>query len=145
MAPFLALTLQRPRDHHEGGMEITLLWAAFSLGAWPWPEGVGLGTQGRKGKRRGPLERRLVWVGEPLHHWPRWGDGSVSQRTMWGARDRGLVTPSQLLWPLRSRDRHCQGLGWFWLAMHTPGGPAHSRGTLVSAAGAMRPAPGRKA
>lgn len=51
LAPFLALTLQRPRDHHEGGMETTLLWAAFSLGAWPWPEVGGLGTQGRKGKR----------------------------------------------------------------------------------------------
>lgn len=71
MAPFLALTLQRPRDHHEGGMETTLLWAAFSLGAWPWSEGVS-GDTGKEGKETGgPLERRLVWVGEPLHHWPR--------------------------------------------------------------------------
>lgn len=54
MAPFLALTLQRPRDHHEGGMETTLLWAAFSLGAWPWPEG-GSGDTGKEGKETGPL------------------------------------------------------------------------------------------
>lgn len=84
-------------------------------------------------------------MGEPLHHWPRWGGGSVSQRKMWGARDRGLVTSSQLPWPWRSRDRHCLGPGWFAFATHTSGGPARSRGTLVSAEGAMRPAPGRKA
>lgn len=33
MAPFLALTLQRPRDHHkEGGVGTTLLWLERGAG-----------------------------------------------------------------------------------------------------------------
>lgn len=55
-------------------------------------------------------------MGEPLHHWPRWGGGSVSQRKMWGARDRGLVT-----------SLHCPGPGeaetdtaWAQAGLHLP-------------------------
>lgn len=105
-------------------------------GAWGWgPREVETG---------GPLERRLVWVGEPLHHWPRWDGGSVSQKKMWGARDRGLVTSSQLPWPPRSRDT-----AWAQAGLHLPHIPQVALhtvgGTLVSAEGTMRPAPGRKA
>lgn len=105
-------------------MGTTLLWAAFPLGPGPgWR--VGLGTQGRKVNRDwGPPGKEVSLGKVPLHHWPRWSYGSVSEEDV----DRGLVTSSQLLWPLSSRDRHCPGLGWLLLAMHTPGGPAHSRG-----------------
>lgn len=124
MAPFSAPTLQRPRDHHEqrrGGNH----WEESSPG-----EG-GAGATGKEGMKRlgTPLESRLAWVGEPLHRWPRQGDGSVSHRNMggrWG--EGGLFTSLQLLWPPRSRDSHCPRPGWFPLSAHTPGGPAHSRG-----------------
>lgn len=67
-------------------------------------------------------------MGEPLHHWPREGDGGVSQRKMWGAGDRGLMTSSKLLWPRSSQEAGTHtALAWFPMAMHTPGGPAHSR------------------
>lgn len=91
-----------------------------------------------------PLERRLAWVGEPLHHWPGWGDGTVTEGDVvcWG--EGGLFTSLQLLWPPRSRDRHYPGPGWFRLAT-TPCAALHTvGGALVSVAGATVPAPGRK-
>lgn len=67
----------------------------------------------------------------------RIGGARVSQRKMWGAGERGLFTSSKLLWPQRSRETSRSPLTP-QVALHTVWG------TLVSAAGAMVPAPGRR-
>lgn len=100
-----------------------LPWGLALARGWGWGHREGRGTEAGD-----PLESRLAWVGETLHHWPRQGDGSVSIGRCGALGRGGLFTSLQQLWPPRSRDRHCPGLGWFPLSTHTPGGPAYSRG-----------------
>lgn len=140
MAPFLALTQQRPRDHCE-----QVVGGTQPGGLLPWGWRVALGIQRRKGLGGwGSPGEEASLHGELLspRHWPSWGDGAATEEEVgcWGGG--GLSTSLQLLWPLGNRDRYCPGPGWFQLAAHTLAALHSVGGTLVSVAGATMPAPG---
>lgn len=57
LAPFSALTLQRPRDHHEQPRGGNATGKAPAPGAWPWPEG----EAGDTGKEEGMGRLGTTW------------------------------------------------------------------------------------
>lgn len=128
MAPFSALPLQRPRDHHEQ------LRGGNSTGKAPplrpgLGQRVGLGTQGREGQGGwGPLrEQASLGGGAPpsLAKTRRWECLTKEDVGRWGEGVSSL--PCSCSGPQEAGTDY-PGLGRFPLSTHTPGGPAYSRG-----------------